>query len=240
MDDSVVRRLGQLNREFYRRFARSFADTRREPQPGFLQLADYLPPRCQGLLDVGCGEGRLGRFLLDHGRVQSYHGLDASQALLDIAGERVEGRFWRRDLLQAGALDGLGRYEAVACLAVLQHIPGRHNRLRLMIEMGQHLAPGGRLLVSTWQFLTSERQRKKVVDWAEAGLAPEMVEANDYLLTWRRGGRGLRYVTYIDEVEIRALAKEAGLETVATFRADGREGDLNLYSVHALAVRQAG
>jgi len=235
MKESVKRRLRELNREFYREFAGSFAETRREPQPGFHTLESYLPANCQSLLDVGCGEGRLGRFLLGRGRLQVYHGLDASQALLDVAGAQIEGEFWRRDLQEDQTLDDLGRYDAVACLAVLQHIAGRDSRQRLMAEMGRHLTPGGRLLVSTWQFLRNERQRKKIVAWSAAGLSAEMVEENDYLLTWQRDGRGLRYVSHIDEVEIRALAQEAGLLTIDTFRADGREGDLNLYSVHEWA-----
>jgi hypothetical protein len=79
--------------------------------------------------------------------------------------------------------------------------------------------------------MTSERQRKKITDWREVGLQPEQLEANDYLLTWNRGGRGLRYVNYIDEPEMQALSREAGLRLLATFRADGREGNLNLYSL---------
>jgi SAM-dependent methyltransferase len=235
MDEGVVRQLGDLNRAFYRRFAHSFAATRREPQPGFFAMLAYLPASCQRFLDVGCGEGRLGRFLLERERVEAYNGLDASQALLDIAAENVDGTFWHRDLLVPDVLDGLGDYDVIACLAVLQHIPGRKNRVRLMAEMGQHLADKGRLVLSTWQFLTSERQRKKIVNWREAGIEPKMVEENDYLLTWRRDGRGLRYVCYIDETEIQYMAEKARLQTVTTFRADGREGDLNLYSVHEVA-----
>ncbi|MGD8806513.1 MAG: class I SAM-dependent methyltransferase, partial [Chloroflexota bacterium] len=151
MEESVARRLGDLNRDFYQRFARSFADTRREPQPGFYQLESYLPPRCERLLDVGCGEGRLGRFLIERGRIERYDGLDADETLLEIAGQHIDGRFWRRDLLEPGALDGLGRYDGMACLAVLQHIPGRQNRRRLLAEMGRHLVVGGRLVISTWQ-----------------------------------------------------------------------------------------
>lgn len=232
MEESVKRRLADLNREFYRQFARSFAETRRTPQPGFYTLETFLPAGCRNLLDVGCGEGRLGRFLLARRGIKSYDGLDASQALIDIARSQVEGRFWHRDLMEPRALRGLGQYDAIACLAVLQHIPGRENRQRLVTEMANHMMTEGRLLISTWQFLDSDRQRNKIVDWREVGLSPEMLEDNDYLLTWQRDGRGLRYVNYIEEVEIRFLAEQAGLRTLTTFRADGREGDLNLYSVH--------
>lgn len=234
MEDSVREQLADLNHEFYRRFAQSFAATRRAPQPGFFVLESYLPSKCRSILDVGCGEGRLGRFLLDRKRIQLYDGVDFSQELIDIAKTQTTGRFWRRDLMQPHSLDALGLYNAVACLAVLQHIPGREHRKRLMLDMAGRLAPDGRLIVSTWQFLDSERQRKKIVDWNQVGLSQDVLETNDYLLTWQRDGRGLRYVSYIDDEEIQTLAEQSGLRTVATFRSDGREGDLNLYSVHTL------
>ena len=236
MDAIVQQKLSELNREFYSKFAPSFAVTRSEPQPGFYGLEGYLPESCEKLLDVGCGEGRLGRFLLSREKVSIYHGVDATLELIDLARKGTGGTFWQRDLAQPDALRGLGSYDCIACLAVLQHIPGSDNRVRLLAEMGAHLAIGGRLLLSTWQFLTSERQRKKIVDWSEAGLSQDELEQNDYLLTWSKGGRGLRYVCFIDETELASIATQAGLQIVATFRSDGREGNLNLYSVMSANV----
>lgn len=231
MDERVRQQLIELNRKFYGEFAESFAETRRSPQPGFYELENHLPQSRARLLDVGCGEGRLGRHLLSRGVVNNYHGVDSSRELIRIARREIEGQFWCRDIATPGALDDLGRYECIACLAVLQHIPGRDHRVRLMAEMGAHLATHGVLLLSTWQFLTSERQRKKIVDWAKVGLTGDDVEHDDYVLTWRKGGLGLRYVCYIDEAELRALARAAGLGLLSTFRSDGREGNLNLYAV---------
>jgi hypothetical protein len=79
--------------------------------------------------------------------------------------------------------------------------------------------------------LESSRQRRKIVDWSAAGLDAAQVEANDYLLTWQRGGKGYRYVAFIDAAETVEMAKTAGLRSLAQFRSDGREGDLNLYTV---------
>jgi hypothetical protein len=133
----------------------------------------------------------------------------------------------------------LGLYDCMTCLAVLQHIPGRKQRIRLLTEMATHLASAGRLILSTWQFLTSERQRRKIVGWSEVGLSLDEVEENDYLLTWRKDGLGFRYVCYIDEAEVADLANAAGLALQAMFRADGQEGNLNLYAVLSRA-RQTG
>lgn len=231
MDSEIVSRLLALNRAFYEKLAAPFAQTRSRPQPGFFLLLDYLPRPCPRLLDVGCGEGRFGRFLQEHTAVENYVGVDFSPRLLARAREAVEGRFLVRDLTRPGSLEGVGDFFAAACLAVLQHIPGRENRLRLLQEIAAHLLPEGRLFISTWQFLDSERQRRKIAPWGAADLLPYQVEANDYLLTWQRDGFGLRYVCYIDSAEMAALAQEAGLNVVEQFRSDGREGNLNLYTV---------
>jgi hypothetical protein len=72
---------------------------------------------------------------------------------------------------------------------------------------------------------------KKVIDWTNVGLNSGDVEKHDYLLTWQRGGDGVRYVSWIGPEEMVHYAQAADLEIVDQFRSDGREGDLNLYSV---------
>jgi SAM-dependent methyltransferase len=236
MNETVEVRLLALNREFYRQFARSFIETRTSPQQGFFKLLDYLPQQSQGhLLDVGCGDGRFGRFSLAHGLVKYYSGVDFSAEMIEAARGLTEGgEFFQRDLSRAECLAGLGAYELISCLATLQHIPGRDNRLRLLQEMAAHLVPHGRILLSNWQFMDSIRQRKKIAGWQEVGVNEEDVEPNDYLLTWRRDGVGYRYVSLIDEGETAELAKAAGLRMLAQFRSDGREGNLNLYCILAV------
>ena len=67
--------------------------------------------------------------------------------------------------------------------------------------------------------------------WSRIGLSADEVEKNDYLLSWQRSGYALRYVCYIDAEEMATLAKNAGLSVVSQFRSDGREGNLNLYTI---------
>lgn len=230
MHQDVVRQLLALNRRFYDELAEPFVRSRAAPQPGFYRLVDLLPRPCDRLLDVGCGDGRFGRFLQARG-VRQYIGVDFSDSLLAQARATTPGEFYQRDLSRPDCLEGLGLFDAVACLATLQHIPGRTNRVQLLAAMKACLASGGRLLLANWQFLASERQRRKVADWGEIGLSSAEVEPGDYLLTWQRGGSGLRYVALIDAAETAALVQEAGLHILAQFRSDGREGDLNLYTI---------
>jgi 2-polyprenyl-3-methyl-5-hydroxy-6-metoxy-1,4-benzoquinol methylase len=134
-------------------------------------------------------------------------------------------------LARAGSLVDLGTFDLVVSLAVLQHLPGRENRVRLLAELRRRLSANGKLFISTWQFLDSERQRSKILPWNTVGLRETQVDAGDYLMTWQAGGYGLRYVALIDYDELERLAHAAGLEIVHSFRSDGAEGNLNLYAV---------
>ena len=231
MDETTVRRLVALNEAFYARFAAPFAASRAAPQPGYERLLDYVPGQGWRVLDVGCGEGRFLRFLRAQGVDVDYTGVDFAPALLALG--NASGRLVQRDLSRPGALADLGRFDLVVCFSTLQHIPGRANRARLVAGMGACLSPGAHLALANWQFVDSERQRRKIQPWSAAGIETSEVEAGDYLLSWQRGGRGLRYVALVDGDETQRLAAEAGLRVVAQFRSDGREGNLNLYTILA-------
>jgi SAM-dependent methyltransferase len=233
MRAEVMQQLINLNRAFYEQLAGPFAHSRLTPQPGFTRLLDWLPVPCRRLLDVGCGNGRFGHFLRAQGVTAAYVGVDFSQPLLDKAVVPQNATFHVRDLSRPGCLDGLAHFDLVVCLAVMQHIPGRSNRRRLLEEMAACLTENGRIFLANWQFMDSPRQRRKLQDWSQIGLSPADVEANDYLLNWQRGGYGLRYVCQIDAEETADLARSVNLYPLTQFRSDGREGNLSLYTVLA-------
>jgi tRNA (uracil-5-)-methyltransferase TRM9 len=63
------------------------------------------------------------------------------------------------------------------------------------------------------------------------GLNAAQVDEGDYLLDWRRGGYGLRYIHHTSANDLVSLAAETGFRVVNSFYSDGAEGDLGLYQI---------
>jgi len=237
MKESIRQQLLELNWKFYREHAQSFAESRQQIQPGYWSILDGLALPVRDLLDVGCGAGTLGRTLIDSGRISSYCGVDYSEELLSIGRQTGLDRLHRRDISGAGFLEGLGYFPVIACLGTLHHMPGFKARVAILRELTKHLLPDGIVVTANWQFLSSERQRSKIVSWESIGIDADEMEPGDHLITWNRDGFGIRYVTQIDESQSQALAAAAGLRVVRTYRSDGRENNLGLYTV--MAARQS-
>lgn len=238
MNDDVATRLITLNREFYHQRAAEFDRSRQVDQPGFQDTIPFFPPTPLTVLDIGCGNGRYGAFLAKNQLLASYTGIDFAPALLQEAADRLADLsqpvlLFERDISDPAVLDDFGNFDLIVCLSAMHHLPQQHRRLHLLRKMGAHLIEGGQILLGNWQFTRSERQQRKIRPWSEIGLADEDVEPNDYLLTWQRGGLAYRYAAMIDEEQTAAMAEEAGLKIMGHFLADGREGDLNLYTILA-------
>ena len=232
MKTAIALRLLRLNREFYDTFAADFANSRRTLQPGIVRALDGLGA-FESVVDVGCGDGRVGLALaggVAGHRVSRYLGVDYSEGLLRQASPGMPPgfRFMLCDLTSVDWPNQARRgraeeapFDAAVCFSALHHVPGARRRLRLLRGIRSLLEPGSRCAVSVWQFLHAPRLRRKIVPWSEVDLRPEDVDAGDYLLDWRRGGRGLRYVHHFDEPELTRLCRRAGFRPLDVYRSDG-------------------
>lgn len=247
MNESTAARLIELNRRFYQTFGPEFAATRRRLQPGVNRLLARLAAS-DSLLDLGCGSGELARALARGGYRGRYLGLDFSPPLLAEAGSLPENfAFAEADLTASDWPDKLkasrqipnadhrlpntGPWSLVTAFAVLHHIPSDDLRLNLLRQVHRLLAPGGIFLHSEWQFLSSPKWRGRIQPWSAAGLSEAEVDPGDYLLDWRGGGRGLRYVHAFDEAALNDLAAASGFQVRETFSSDGENGRLGLYQI---------
>jgi SAM-dependent methyltransferase len=238
MEKRIAEQLLQLNAEFYQTFAVQFSDTRQRIQPGVRQILNALDPHAQ-ILDLGCGNGELARELLRRDFRGSYLGLDFSTELLEVAREGLTGHshfaFIQGNLGQPdwpSAIHGQrSDFDTIFAFAALHHLPGRETHLQILHNVQNLLTPAGRFIHSNWQFLNSERLCQRIHPWDEIGLSDADIDSGDYLLDWRRGGFGLRYVHHFSAEELQSLANETGFRVAETFHSDGETGDLGLYQI---------
>jgi len=238
MDSATAVRLLDLNKQFYQTFGREFSSTRQRLQPGVLRVLDRLTGD-ESILDLGCGNGELGRERMRRGHRGPYTGLDFSLLLLEVARhgwEDAPATFIRADLTTADwekrVVSSTNQpFDLVTAFAVLHHIPGQDMRLNILKKVRGLLREGGHFIHSEWQFLHSEKLKSRIQSWEDAGISQEAVDFGDYLLDWRSGGRGLRYVHHFDEAELNALAAASRFRVQETFYADGEGGRLGLYQV---------
>ena len=235
MDSSTAARLIDLNQDFYTRFGASFSATRHRLQTGVHRVLEMLQGD-ESILDLGCGNGELARALAKRGHRGPYLGVDFSLPLLQDAESQPEGfaaKFMEVDLTK---LSGISKqissdWSLVTAFAVLHHIPSTDLRLTILKEVRKLLKPDGKFIHSNWQFLNSEKLKARIQPWEAAPLSQSEVDAGDYLLDWRDGGVGLRYVHHFDESELETLAKASGFRIIDTFYSDGEGGRLSLYQI---------
>lgn len=188
MNNATIKRLNAINREFYRVTAASFDESRGHPWPGWEPVLSYVQPPTS-VLDVGCGNGRFGRFLAERLGVDQiiYYGVDNNPALLERARAALDGidaQIIQHDIIEQ-PISGVEQVDLVALFGVLHHIPGAQQRCDFMRQLADYVKPGGVLVFAAWRFYEQERFRSRIVPWPD----DLDVEPHDYLLDWRRGAR---------------------------------------------------
>jgi SAM-dependent methyltransferase len=111
----------------------------------------YEAPR---VLDVGCGSGRIGEFVLEDGGAAHYVGIDFSAPMIELARARLDRFAERTDLIVDDFLnaDLAGPFEAILAVGLFDYLPEPHLFTRKMFDL---TAPGGCVVGSfpTWSMI---------------------------------------------------------------------------------------
>jgi SAM-dependent methyltransferase len=245
VNDATALALNALNLALYRDRAAEWDAVRTRPWRGFARVAAELarlPFAPLRVLDVGCGNGRLGRALHEslgaRREALAYTGVDASAPLLERArrGAPQGARFVQADFVATPAQAALpaGSFELVALFGVLHVVPGHARRGALIRAAAARTAPGALLALSRWRFDACETRRTRIVPWkrydaqAATPIDPRQLEPGDHLLSFGAHG-ALRYGHAIDATELEALLGGLPFEPLADWCDDGRDARENHY-----------
>jgi SAM-dependent methyltransferase len=105
------------------------------------------------VLDVGCGSGRIGEFVLEAG-ASRYVGIDFSAPMVELARARLERFGERASLITDDFLTAAieGTFDVVLAVGLFDYLPNPEDFAARMFE---HCAPGGSVVGSfpTWSLL---------------------------------------------------------------------------------------
>lgn len=220
----------------YHKVASGFDETRKVIDwPILKEWAESLPKDTR-IADIGCGSGRLLRYLKDK-QVQ-YIGVDPVKELLDRAKASaqslgvINSQFLMGDLLNVPLRDQ--SQDVVFCVAALHHIPSAELRSAACKELCRILKPGGRLFLTTWNLWRSE-YRWLVFDtllrklWLKKYVTKldRKLEWNDVWVPWRIAKTNetlYRYYHAFTKRELKTLLRNAGfrVDLIATDGSDGK------------------
>lgn len=110
------------------------------------EILSLLPPKNPRVLDVGCGYGSTGAYLLKNGMAETVSGVEfLPQAAAEA--RKVLTKVWNLDLNRDELPPDLQRekFDLILCLDVLEHLVDPWLTLRRLSDL---LPKGGRVLVS--------------------------------------------------------------------------------------------
>lgn len=243
MTPDTIRRLNQLNLDFYHITAAHFSVTRSHPWEGWQKLVAPISAVIERLnrpvrvLDLGCGNGRFATWLSQTWPTTyfAYHGVDGAEQLLkecqSLRLPFVHVTTHQHDiveaLLQRETFLSERTFDLVVAFGVVHHLPGDVTRQRFFELLRRKLTKSGLAVVSVWQFdhlpQLLERQREpREFDLSE-------LDKGDFLLDWQRGVSAVRYCHLLKKAAAKQLVEESNLHLRHSFSADGSDDETNLY-----------
>lgn len=164
----------------------------------------------QSVLDIGCGNGKLVSGLP---KGVEYLGTDFSKTLLSEAIKLYpDNKFVFGNVVESSHWKGLGKYDAIFCVAVLHHIPERDQQVYVLKEMKKHLKKDGFAYVTVWNLWQEKFLQFHLEDHVEVPY----------------NGKWKRYCVAFDLPMMMDLCQEAGLDVQEVFYADqtGAKADI--------------
>lgn len=231
--------LMEKTRKDYDEIAEEFSVTRKNMWPEFGDLDKYVKEGNK-VLDVGCGNGRLFRFLMT--KNISYAGLDVSKKLIKIARDNFDGEraeFKTFDGLNIECFDQSScGFDAIYCLATLPHLPGEELRLKFLENLRKVAKPGAKIVITCWN-LWQARFTRYQIDMTFNFIIDKILgngkyDWGDLYIPWhKQGGKIIdRYYHAFTISELNNILKKAEWEVEELgYKARYGKKNFNLFAV---------
>lgn len=170
MDKQTQKNLLNIVKRNYEEIAEDFSETRKKHLWPELSRLTRDIKNGDKILDAGCGSGRLLEALKD--KKINYLGVDASEKLIKLAGERYQVvgfkfqvlsfKFQVCDILELSKIPEIS-FDYVFSVAVLHHLPGEDLRIAALKQLKNKIKPDGRIIITVWNLWSQKKFRKIIV-----------------------------------------------------------------------------
>lgn len=228
--------------DLYSEHAKKFSDTRQYPWKGWKELIEKHELQFSNchILDLGCGNGRFLKFLIENNiQIKNYLGVDNSQILLNIA-KKYDAEtfanfdFKKLDLNQSNWGNQISplfneNFNLVVAFGIMHHINPFEQRKNFLKQSLELLTENGLLIVTYWQFGKLERYKDKM-QRAGQNKGTKYCE-HDYVMGFG-DSQNSRFCHYCSEEEVKELESELNISPFISFLSDGRDLNENLYRIY--------
>lgn len=215
-------------KEDYECIAESFSHTRKYLWADFKEFEKYIQDK-NYILDLGCGNGRL--FEMFNNKKINYTGVDNCKKLIKEAKNKYS--LLGASFLVADALDapfGDQKFDAVFCIAVLNHIPSKELRIEFLKNAKKILKNNGILIMTNWNLyqkkyfmLVIKSFFIKIVSyliyWLKTfGLPARKLDFSDIFIPWKLKNKIIqRYYHAFTTRELFKLFEQTGFNVIQKY-----------------------
>lgn len=107
-----------------------------------------LVPKYKSILDVGCGNGKNMKYMIDSGHSKVY-GIDATKNFVSIC------RHNNLNVIEGNIINmpfDNNSFDNIICIAVLHHLTSEELRIKAINEMIRVVKKGGKIMITTSSF----------------------------------------------------------------------------------------
>lgn len=168
----------------FNQIAEEFHRTRSYPGKEFTLFKDYIKPNSR-ILDLGCGNGRLLKFLNTLHIPFDYIGMDNSEKMLEIAQkEHPHNKFSSGDQTLIPLANN--SIDLIFNIRAFHHVPSNQLRNQALQEMKRVLNPDGILILTVWNLWRPRYFKYIILTIFRSILSFGTYALNDVFIPWAK------------------------------------------------------